>query len=424
MNTKRKHITDTSFLFIAMIFVNAGNYLINLALGRFLGPEAFAEASVIATIVLMLSFVAIGIQLTSAKYSASESETVTRNRIINWIEKKVTIISIFIACVMLLICPWIQSYLHFDSILPLLLIAVCLPLFFNLSVKRGWLQGTEQFQELAKSYLFEMLLRMSITFVAILLALKYFNAQTTLAVAVGFLASFLVAFLFRIEKSDPKVTEIQKTSIIKFVAIIGLYELSQIVINNSDVILAKHFFDAKQAGIYAAIALIGRVVYFGTWTIVTLLFPKVIQKERDGLPHAKLFWNALAIVAGIGGVIVLACYAFPSLIINILFGSEYLVAKDLLWIYAVSTTLFACANVFAYYHLSLNNYLPVAITMIAGVLQLILINHYHETLLQVIQVQLCLMGALFIVMTLYHITNGIFHSKKNNLLHRSLNPLT
>jgi len=415
MAAERNQITDTSFLFVAMILVNAGNYVINLILGRFLGPEAFAEASIIATIVLMLSFIAVGIQLTSAKFSASESEVEERNKTTNWLKNKVNHGSLIFSLVMLILCPWIQQYLHFESIIPLVVIALGLPMFFNLAVKRGWLQGTDQFHKLAWSYILEMLLRLTITFAAISMVLYLFNAFTTLAVSLGFLASFFVSFFFKMEKAQPLVSEEQKTHIIKFIGIIGLYELSQIIINNSDVIMAKHFFDAKEAGLYAAIALIGRVVYFGTWTIVTLLFPKVIQRERDGLPHRKLFWNALMIVAAIGSLIVLACYLFPSLIINLLFGSEYLIAAELLWVYAVSTTLFACANVFAYYHLSLNNYLPVAITMTAGILQLIFINLFHNSLLQIIQVQLGIMGILFVVMSLYHAFNSQTKSKNISL---------
>ena len=406
-----------------MIFVNAGNYLINLALGRFLGPEAFAEASVIATIVLMLSFIAVGIQLTSAKFSASETENEKRKNTSKWLANMVNKVSIILSAIMLLACPWIQQYLHFESMIPLVVIALGLPLFFNLSVKRGCLQGTDQFTKLAWSYVLEMLLRMSVTFIALMTALYVFDAFTSLAVAIGFLASFVVAFFFKLEKAESKVSNLVRTDILKFIGIIGLYELSQIVINNSDVILAKHFFDPKEAGLYAAIALVGRVVYFGTWTIVTLLFPKVIQRERDGLPHSKLFWNALAIVGAVGGLIVLACYLFPTLIISILFGSEYIIAADLLWIYAVSTTFFACANVYAYYHLSLNNYLPVAITMIAGILQLVLIYQFHDSLLQVIQVQLWLMGVLFTVMSLYHLIHSQLKNQ-NKISLQTINNLT
>ena len=316
---------------------------------------------------------------------------------------------------MLLLCPWLQNYLHFSSVWPLVTIAIGLPFFFNLSIKRGWLQGTDQFGKLAWTYVLEMIFRLAVTIGALILALQYFENFTTLAVAIGFLFSFLVASFFKLKKAEPKVSTEQKASIGKFIAVIGLYELSQIIINNSDVILTKHFFDAKEAGLYAAIALIGRVVYFGTWTIVTLLFPKVIQNEREGLPHAKLFWGALGIVASIGLLIVLACYACPEFIIGLLFGKEYLLAADLLWVYAISTTLFACANVFAYYHLSLNNYIPVAITMFAGLLQLILIYQFHNSLLQIIQVQFGLMTGLLTLMLAYHKLNAQMKLKKQRV---------
>ena len=415
MKLGRKNIADSSLLFLAMLLVNAGNYFINLALGRVLGPASFAEASIIATLVLMLSFIAVGIQLTSAKLAASESDDTKRNNSILWLNTWVTKSALVLSIVMLVASPFIKSYLHFQSILPLVIIAIGLPFFFALSIKRGMLQGTEQFGQLAKSYLLEMTFRLSITFVALMTALYFFEQLTTLAVAIGFLFSFFATGFFKLEKGEAKINDEQKNTILKFIAIIGIYELSQIVINNSDVILAKHFFEAKEAGLYAAIALIGRVVYFGTWTIVTLLFPKVIQREREGLPHTKLFWGALTMVACIGILIVLACYAFPEFIIGLLFGSEYLIASDLLWVYAMSTTLFACANVFAYYHLSLNNYIPVAITLIAGVLQLILIYQFHNSLLQIIQVQFALMSALFAVMLIFHTWNNYFKIKKQNL---------
>ena len=49
------------------------------------------------------------------------------------------------------------------------------------------------------------------------------------------------------------------------------YELTQIIINNSDILLVKHYFDMLDAGLYASLALIGRVVYFVAWMFVMLL---------------------------------------------------------------------------------------------------------------------------------------------------------
>jgi len=408
MKLLKNKLADPTILFVAMILVNGGNYCINLALGRILGPEVFAEASVLATIVLMLSFIAVGIQLTSAKFTASEEVGNTGSALIYWMSQNVRRVSFVLAGILILLSPVIASYLNFSSSTPFIIIAIGLPFFFSMAVKRGKMQGVEEFRSLAITYLLEMALRLSVTFGLVLLALTYFNFLTIQAVAIGFLVSFFAAHFYKIETSKKEVSSSQKKSILQFVLIIGLYELSQIIINNSDVILTKHFFTAKEAGLYAAIALIGRVVFFGTWTVVTLLFPKVIQKEKEGLPHRKLFWNALAMVSVFGLAIVTVCFLFPAQIITILFGSEYVSAGSLLWIYALSTSLFACANVFAYYHMSLDNYIPVAITLIAGCLQVILINIFHASMMQVVYVQLYLMTTLLVAMIMYHNIQGIY----------------
>ena len=67
---KYKHIGDAGFLLIANLVVNIGNYGLNIILGRWLGPEGFADANLLATLVMLLSFIAMGLQLVIAKYSA------------------------------------------------------------------------------------------------------------------------------------------------------------------------------------------------------------------------------------------------------------------------------------------------------------------------------------------------------------------
>jgi len=195
---------------------------------------------------------------------------------------------------------------------------------------------------------------------------------------------------------------------LRFFAVIGVYELSQILINNSDVILVKHFFNNADAGLYSSLALLGRAVFFATWIVVTMLFPKVIEKEKTGQPHQHLFWNALAIVGFIGLSIVGACYLLDDFIINIAFGESYQSIAHLLWMYALSTSLFAAANVVVYYNMSLENYTPVWISVAAGIIQIITISLFHESLTMIIQVQMILMSSLLGIMLIYQKTKGSF----------------
>ena len=59
---------------LSSLLVNAGNYIYNLVLGRLLGPEAFADAAVMVTFLLILSFIAMTFQLTMAKFTAQVEE--------------------------------------------------------------------------------------------------------------------------------------------------------------------------------------------------------------------------------------------------------------------------------------------------------------------------------------------------------------
>ena len=47
----------------------------------------------------------------------------------------------------------------------------------------------------------------------------------------------------------------------------------QTVINNFDIVLVKHFFPPVEAGMYAAVALVGRLVNMCAWSVVNTMFP-------------------------------------------------------------------------------------------------------------------------------------------------------
>ncbi|GAW89163.1 capsular polysaccharide biosynthesis protein [Flavobacterium psychrophilum] len=92
--------------------------------------------------------------------------------------------------------------------------------------------------------------------------------------------------------------------------------------------------------------------------------------------------------------IVIVTWLFPETAILLLFGNKYLAISFLLWKYAVATSIFAIANIFAYYFLSINKYVPVVITGILGLLQIVLICLFHSSLEQVVNMQILAMSIL------------------------------
>ena len=103
------------------------------------------------------------------------------------------------------------------------------------------------------------------------------------------------------------------------------------------------------------LALIGRIVFFATWSVVTVLFPIVAQKHKKGEPHRHLLYLSLGLVMAVSGAIFAATLVIPELIVSVLFGQAYMSVAPLLWRYALATAVYALANVVITYRLSIGN---------------------------------------------------------------------
>ena len=63
------NIKPEQLFMISVLFVNGGNYIYNLLLGRILGPAEFADAAILITLLLVLSFAGMTFQIVTAKYA-------------------------------------------------------------------------------------------------------------------------------------------------------------------------------------------------------------------------------------------------------------------------------------------------------------------------------------------------------------------
>ncbi|WP_047244945.1 oligosaccharide flippase family protein [Maribacter thermophilus] len=397
-------------LFMAsVLLVNGGNYLYNLFLGRILGPEAFSEAALLITLLLVLSFLGMTFQLATAKFSVLFSNT-------DWLAFQQLIyryaltFGIVIGALLFIFSGNLQEVFNTESDGLFKTFAMGVPLYFFMSVNRGKYQGVQDFKNLSVTYQAEMWSRLVIT----LLLLLSVPLQPAFLVSIGIAISFvfgLVPTNFKLSTLTKKITlpKAHKKKVWNFLILTACYELTQIVINNSDILLVKHYFDASEAGLYSSLALIGRVVYFVAWMFVMLLLPTVVQKQKDGEATAPILIKYVSYIGVLSLSIVLCCAIFPKFIVELMFGEAYLSMAPLLWQYALATSLFAVSNIFAYYFLSLDKYIPVIISGLLGCTQVILIMFFHNSLFIVVQVQIIAMVALLVVQLLYFMHHQIMH---------------
>ncbi|MEM5539170.1 oligosaccharide flippase family protein [Olleya sp. AS48] len=404
---KTKKISPEQLFMLSVLAVNGGNYLYNLILGRVLGPAQFADAAVLITFLLVLSFVAMTFQLVTAKFSVVFENDTFKN-FISKIYKNATIVGLGLGALIIVFANQLQALFNTSSSSMFTIFGIGVPLYFLMSVNRGVFQGKKEFKSLSITYQAEMLSRLVITLALIFL----FDIQSSVVIAVGILISFgfgLVPFKFKNLnfKKTIAIEASQSKQVKSFFIITAFYEFTQIIINNSDILLVKHYFDAYDAGLYASLALIGRIVYFVAWMFVMLLLPTVVQLKKEGKATAPILFKYVGYIAAIATAIVIGCALFPETAITILFGDSYLTMAPLLWKYALATGLFAISNIFAYYYLSLDRYIPVVISGVFGMLQMGLVIFFHDSLEQVVHMQIIAMVSLLVIQVIFF----VFESK-------------
>jgi len=236
----------------SVLIVNIGNYLYNLVLGRLLGPVAFADAALLVTLLLVLSFVGMTFQLATAKFAV-----LFENR--QWIAfqnniyRYSAIFGVAMAILILFFAKNLQQVFNTQNSWMFVVFAFGIPLYFFMSVNRGKYQGKQDFNRLSITYQTEMWSRLILTITAILLL----PFESSLLISLGIVISFFFGLIpsnindFAFFKKVKLSPENQK-QVTRFMILTACYELTQIIINNSDILLVKHYFDSLEAGLYAS----------------------------------------------------------------------------------------------------------------------------------------------------------------------------
>jgi len=326
----------------AMLVASGANYLLNLFLARWMSPDEFGDANLMVTLMLATSAVAVALQLlTARRISTSDDDMATAVRTANL--RRAWAIGAAIGLASTATAPMLRSVTSSASAVPFVILGIGIPMYLAQAVERGVLQGRLRFSRLAVTFLVEATTRLAATLGAV--ALGFGVTGATAGLSLSFAASWLVAR--PTGRLSPSLSSFQAPpdasgAARRAATATSVLLLAQIIINNGDVVLAKVLFDAEEAGIYAVVALIGRGVFFLSWSIVMAAFPMAARDGGRAVVRQAVLTVAAVSATATAGVAVLMPYAT-----DVIFGAEYTSASGEFGRYAIATSLFAVANVIA-----------------------------------------------------------------------------
>jgi O-antigen/teichoic acid export membrane protein len=155
-----------------------------------------------------------------------------------------------------------------------------------------------------------------------------------------------------------------------------------------DVVLVKHFFDPKTAGIYSAVCLAGKVLLFILGIIPNVLLPKATSHAARGESAIGLFLQALgvSVLISVCGLAVLALA--PGFVITVMAGRAFFAAAPYLFEYGLAMALLGNTMVVAAFKIAIHEFGYVFGLLAVAVGEIVGIYMFHDSLWQVVHILL------------------------------------
>jgi len=318
--------------------------------------------------------------------------------------KKLLIIMGIVAFIgFLLLVPTISSFFHIEN--KTILYMADIIIFFGIIgvINTAFLQAKLSFVFQVFISLINAVIKLGLGIIFVFSGYSVLGAAMAMIIAsiVSYSVSFIpLKFIFDKKISTPSI-KTKELFLYGLPSTLTLFGLTSFI--SVDIMLVKHFFDPYQAGLYAGLSLIGRVIFFVSAPIGSVMFPLIVQKHSKNESFTNTFKASLLLVL-MASVLLATSYAlFPKFfILFFLKREEYFAISHLIAPFALFIALFSLLSIISNFYLSIKK-TKVFIPIILGAfLQIILIIFFHQTFFQIIIISLIITFLLVLSLLLYY----------------------
>lgn len=408
-----KTVVVTVGAFVASIFA----YFLQIFLGRWLSIEDFGtftallSLSVILGVFLSASITSL-VKLVSSLTAKEKFDTLTQLFI------QFTFIALGVGLIFFVAIYLAGGYLaQFLSIADVGLFTYFgffIGLSFLTLLPTAYLQGLMRFRSYSAFMILRQFLRLFFSVLAVLLGFGLVGVFV--GMSVGIIVSYVVGVMVLMRNfktfSSTSLGPYYK-KVLKFGSAVLFVQIGMTLLNNIDVVLVKHFFDGVTAGFYAGLVTVGKVLLFGASTVGIVMFPMISAAYEKGEDYLERFKSLLQlqIFVVILGVIVFG--VFPKLITRIMFGSSYLPSAEYLPRFALFVGFYVLINFMMLFLLAIEKVKVFLFLFPAVVAQILLVFFFHNSIVNIINVNLIISFILLVGIAYYFVRNTNFFVGSN-----------
>lgn len=381
----------SSFMFIASLTSGLLGYVYQIIISTLLNPADFGLVSAFMALMSLL-IVPLGAynMILTRGFSAHHATGIKDGLLFQF---KRAWRDVAVAAVVVVFCfkPFygvVAEYLGSPSQTYVIIFTLMVSVVILTVPNAALLQATQNFAWVAANGIIGQLGKLIIGFFLILAGWSV-NGVLSSIIATTFITLLINALVVRkyfngVQAHEVRLstsTENFKTIFPVLIANIAFAALSQL-----DLILVKANFVADVAGAFAVAAVFGKAVMYLPGAIVVALYPMVAENEANHKSSIGLLFHGLVITFALSSAGGIFYYFISDFLIVTIYGQKYPESIEILRYYSLAMIPMAIVMVMEYFLMAKRRVLFAYLMLLVVPVEVMLIELFHQTLMQVVYV--------------------------------------
>jgi len=376
-----KNSLNSSYLIIGSVIGYFLNFLTNLYLGQKLSIEEFGLVSLMGSF-FFLSIIILGpLSSTITHQVAYTLGKYSKPAIDFWMKvRKYSFYGSLVICgVWLLFLNQLNVFFKSDSLVPFAMFAPVWIIATLISIDRGFILGNLWFKFVAAAVVVESIAKLILSIGFVYFGYpEYVYAAMPLSLFTGFVMILVGNFHF-LQKQD-RVEKVQISFPKRFFTSSIITNTAGIAFLSMDLILAKHFLTSSEAGQYALLSFVGKIIFFMGTLFSQFINPMISNIKGKNKDTRKVFYILLLGIFALSGFGYVVLGIFGNVVLPYLFGNKAQTIIPYLHEYGLTMIFFTIASAIVAYHQARKEYMLSVASLIIILMQIIGINAFHQNI--------------------------------------------
>lgn len=388
---------NSVIVLIGAMVANVLSYAYHLTMGRVLGPSGYGELSALLSLLYIFTVPLLVAQTVLVKFVSgfkAHGDVGQAKSLFLEATKLFIIVSIIGFPIVLISGPSITAFLHLSSPTLFILLYALLVVSLLTVATGSMINGYQKFVWVSVMGALAILMKLLASAPLVAWGVPGMMLAAVIASALVYGLYFVpMRFLLSVKA---KATHLSRRVAFGFAVPTLLIQLGITSLYSTDIILVRHFFNAHDAGLYAALAILGKIIFYASSAASMVLFPVLSERFAKGDSTKKLVLGSVGAVSMVSLGLTLGYFLFPDQIVGLLFGNAYAGAGALLGMFGVFIALFSVGNIVSLACLAVGKTGVWVVPFLCAILQIVAIVLFHGSISSVIALNIGI-SAIFVL---------------------------